>query len=521
MKKIKNYRDIFNITSLVIFGLFLVFLHINKGIPDVDSATFLYIGRGILDGLIPYKDIFDHKPPLIFFINSIGLVLSNNSIVGIWIIELFCLIIAIFYGYKVMNLFFGRLPAYFASVSWISSFSLLLDGGNLTEEYAIPLIFASIYIFAISELKKESLLKTFLLGIFFALVFLLKQTLIGIFVSIYIYKIIKYFKIKEYKQIINYIYITSLSILLVFGVVISYFTFNNALWDFWNFAYRFNMYYSGRMFSNFFNVLYHGFYINIYNPLLWLGVLAWFDLLVVFIYQIKRPILKMKLSLLGLLAIALPIEFILVSTSGKIYTHYYQPWIPVLSILVCYLIYGLLNIYSFKEFNLIRKRILKSFFYLSIVWIILFASYQVNIGITKSLSIKYSKPQIYKYISENTNKGEYILVWGVGSTINFVSERNSPTRYVYQSPLYTQGFQEPYMYYELLDDIKLKKPVLIFDPHKVGGRFPPIDCSINPTFLTKESKFKPIDEIKMVVDYICENYRLDKNLEGYKIYKLK
>ena len=55
--------------------------------PVGDSAIFVYIGERMLAGKIPYVDLFDHKGPVLFFIQYLGLLLSPGSTNGIWVLE--------------------------------------------------------------------------------------------------------------------------------------------------------------------------------------------------------------------------------------------------------------------------------------------------------------------------------------------------------------------------------------------------------------------------------------------------
>jgi hypothetical protein len=50
-----------------------------------DVEVFRYMGLAISKGLIPYRDIFDHKPPLIYFFNYIGLL--SGGAWGFWAIN--------------------------------------------------------------------------------------------------------------------------------------------------------------------------------------------------------------------------------------------------------------------------------------------------------------------------------------------------------------------------------------------------------------------------------------------------
>ena len=51
-----------------------------------DSDVFFVIGRALRSGLIPYRDMFDHKGPLIYFIDAVGDFLWGFR--GIGIIEI-------------------------------------------------------------------------------------------------------------------------------------------------------------------------------------------------------------------------------------------------------------------------------------------------------------------------------------------------------------------------------------------------------------------------------------------------
>ena len=52
----------------------------NMTLPSRDSGVFLYIGWRFLNGDIPYRDVWDHKPPLIYFVDALGLTLTPHSL---------------------------------------------------------------------------------------------------------------------------------------------------------------------------------------------------------------------------------------------------------------------------------------------------------------------------------------------------------------------------------------------------------------------------------------------------------
>jgi len=42
-------------------------------VPGGDSGIFLYTGWRVTEGALPYRDIWDHKPPLILLLMRLGL----------------------------------------------------------------------------------------------------------------------------------------------------------------------------------------------------------------------------------------------------------------------------------------------------------------------------------------------------------------------------------------------------------------------------------------------------------------
>ena len=51
-----------------------------------DKEVFQYIGMIIKNDLHPYSDVFDHKPPVIYLLNYLGVLLTPNSTWGIFLI---------------------------------------------------------------------------------------------------------------------------------------------------------------------------------------------------------------------------------------------------------------------------------------------------------------------------------------------------------------------------------------------------------------------------------------------------
>src|SRR5215212_5827918 len=55
----------------------------NMTLPSRDSGVFLYLGLRFLNGDIPYRDVWDHKPPLIYFVDALGLIITPHALWGV------------------------------------------------------------------------------------------------------------------------------------------------------------------------------------------------------------------------------------------------------------------------------------------------------------------------------------------------------------------------------------------------------------------------------------------------------
>ena len=64
--------------------------------PEWDSAVFLYIGRRMTEGKIPYLDLFDHKGPLLYLIEYLGCLLTPGRFAGVWFFEIVSLFVTLY-----------------------------------------------------------------------------------------------------------------------------------------------------------------------------------------------------------------------------------------------------------------------------------------------------------------------------------------------------------------------------------------------------------------------------------------
>ncbi len=118
--------------------------------PSVDSSVFTYIGEHILQGQMPYRDIFDHKGPLLYIINTIAAILDGPHQVslGLWACELVAIWSAMWASFFACRRFSGPIASTIGVVLAFSTLSYSLFGGNYTEEFAFLPVAIAIYLFS-------------------------------------------------------------------------------------------------------------------------------------------------------------------------------------------------------------------------------------------------------------------------------------------------------------------------------------------------------------------------------------
>jgi hypothetical protein len=153
-------------------------------IPQRDAGVFMSVGQEILSGGLPYRDIWDHKPPLIFYWNALGLLISGGSLWGPWILEVISLTLAACLLLNLMLKMFGSWSAWLALISGSLSLAYVLHGGNYTEEAALPFQAAVLGLSLEAFSKQRSWRSWFLIGIFSGIIIAFKQTAIGICLAV-------------------------------------------------------------------------------------------------------------------------------------------------------------------------------------------------------------------------------------------------------------------------------------------------------------------------------------------------
>ena len=489
-------------------------------IPDRDQGVYLYTGQQILDGDIPYRDVWDHKGPLIHYINALGLWITG-SVWGVWFVEIIFLFLAAVSGFLAMRKVFDPAIAFSNAILWLVTLPQVIDHGSSVEEFSLPFQFAAIYFYVRSEEGIKGYWNEFMVGAMAALAFSLRPNNIGVHIAIgLVLLVITLFSPNERNHNFKRITAMAFGSAVIFGVIGVYFAAHQSLEYLFDSVFLFNYYYS-RLESISWQALTKGY--DRLSLLVSLGAAGLVGL-ITYLYEYwkrdnKEPDYKIHFAYLTLAVIPIQLYFSLMS--GRKYLHYYIAWLPVLALLAGFLIFWLQRSAE-KFFPGIRRNILNILLAGGLILVLCVRPVIDRMPhLTTLIRMIWSErslpPPDYstveqgiyvEYILNHTQPGDYVLIWGNESIYNFLTERKSPSRFVYTYPFGVPGYVSQEMVDELLHDIIQKKPMIIdaAAKDKTIGR---IDSSVWNNVPVTQGLTRFIEENYMHIDTIGpERFRI-------------
>ena len=450
---------------------------IQQSVPRRDSGVFLYLGQQIMDGQIPYRDVWDHKGPGVYYLNALGLWLGHGSWWGVWWLEWLSLAGAAILGYVVLSQAFGRGPAAFASLAWLTSLVFILDGGNFTEEYALPFQFAALYLFWKSRKSSRPLGYAFMIGVTLAAVFWLKLNMIGVQLSIAVVAVVSMILSPDRRKVLTWIMALFAGVMAVTIPLLVYFAWNGAWNEFVDAAFRYNFIYTTSTLENKVKSALAGLQFLAQSSIAFTAVTAW---IIGGLALFSKPRQTgAHTPLLQVALVGLPVELLLASTSGRMYVHYYLIWLPIFAILTARLAFDFWNYFAPAEITFLQRKIgLKSVWSVALVIaMVLPALTEMLNPVATLLKSNYPAPSpVVQRIQSYTTQDDYLLMWGAETSYNFLAKRRTPSRFVYQYPLYTCGYVTDAMIAEFLDDIARHKPLIIDTSSTKPPYVPPLNA---------------------------------------------
>ncbi len=116
--------------------------------PWDDADVFMTVGKSMLRGKVLYRDIFDQKGPVLFFLHEIAAAISYTSFLGIYIFEVLGLWCFAWYSLKTIRLFSGsrlNVPL-LCLLMLLTVTSDAFYYGDSVEEFCLPLLSYALFL---------------------------------------------------------------------------------------------------------------------------------------------------------------------------------------------------------------------------------------------------------------------------------------------------------------------------------------------------------------------------------------
>ncbi|MCR5590855.1 MAG: hypothetical protein K6F73_04925 [Lachnospiraceae bacterium] len=143
-QKIMEYSGLFFVSAIHLFLFSLWTSPYYRLWYGCDASFFTLVGRGILNGKIPYRDFFDLKGPYFFFVEALGQLLAHDRL-GAFLIQIPFAFASLVLIYEICLLFISKKKALFVMLVYLWGNITTLWGGNTLEEFALPLSLACLY----------------------------------------------------------------------------------------------------------------------------------------------------------------------------------------------------------------------------------------------------------------------------------------------------------------------------------------------------------------------------------------
>ena len=132
-----------------------------------DANAYFTMGKGMMNGFVPYKDLFDHKGPYLYFIYGIAYLISNSSFFGIFLFQSIFMTIVLTCSYKIARLFdFSEKKSMLLSML-VPISTLILTGpnepiniGGSADEFMMSIFAVALYLI-IKGIKSKAIYSKF------------------------------------------------------------------------------------------------------------------------------------------------------------------------------------------------------------------------------------------------------------------------------------------------------------------------------------------------------------------------
>ena len=204
----------------------------------VDVNCFFTVGRGMLHGLVPYRDLYDQKGPLVYFLYAFASLITEKSFLGVYLLEGLCFAGFLHLGGRIAETLSGRKEAYWVSVPLLAILvpvTPAFSHGCSAEEFFLPVFVLGMFILLRAMHEKRPLkdAEGIALGVCSAAALWTKYTFAGLFFGLALAALLWYGFTGKAKQLPRLIGFFLLGFAALTGLIVGWFALKSAVNDLW------------------------------------------------------------------------------------------------------------------------------------------------------------------------------------------------------------------------------------------------------------------------------------------------
>jgi len=482
--------------------------------PQEDAGVFMYAAQRLLDGGLPYRDVWDHKPPLIYVLDALGLLLSGGSPVGVWAVQALAHAVAAAIGYRLFARAFGTRAALFGTLAWLLAAPriMLADGyfTNFVQTFVAPLQLTALALFADEERRRRRTWRSLAIGVSAGFAALLTPAALGLWGALGLFVVVGRLRAGSLHGAFargSLIAAGAALPVLLAGAVLAA---AGVLGDAWDQAIRYNASYTGTVtWANRASSLTHGLRLLASGGFLFVTLAGAAAAVVALRDRSILPRASDARRLISVALLALPLEVLLGSSSGRDHGYYWLAALPSLGVLAAF---AALTFERSVVPDLARRLRGPATAVATaglVAGLVLLAARPVPLMARVAVSHEDGlTSSAVAYLREHTGPEDTVLIWGSRSAVNFVAQRRSATRYVYQyAPLSTRGYDPRPHIAELGRILEERPPKVVIDASRDSAVTPPLEEAAAGRFDTQDPLFVFSPAVSEVARSILERYQ--------------
>lgn len=480
------------------------FYHANRSYGH-DAGIFAYIGWAMAEGRVLYTQVWENKGPLLYLLNMLGVLLHRGH--GIYLLELCSLFIALLFAYKTAKLLTDPWVAFLAAVFASLILCSTLEGGNLSEEFALPFLCVILY-YATRFFLQDFSLRWFqicIIGACTGAVFLLRANILAFVAAIAIVLVIALCIRRSFRMLGMVILFVALGFALFLAPFALWLASKGALTECVRVVYLdiLGGYLAQGLLTRLQNLVVlfarlqstGGLYLLLVFSVAF--VAAWFS---------RKLTAPMK-CLLSACFLGILLNAWANSISGVVHAHYFITFLPILVVPAAWLLGGLYALLRKQNVPALSGRLL--LFALALLL-------SMNGLVTQANQILHqaterpteTQTQLSAYVQTHTGPEDLVQLAGNGPvlvTLNFREARLSASRYSYYAAGSFNDAAKSAFAEEIAADIMEKQPALVLYTDAAG----------------RQDFLAHLEEPETHAQWMDTHYEKDAVIDGVLIYKKK